>query len=157
MPLGEIDRLAALAGAEVNAAKQVLATEATALLHGRAAAEQAAETARRTFVEGSTAQADLARLAAPLGTPIIDLLVQAGLTASKGEGRRLVRGGGARLNDEPVTDEARAVTAHDLRDGAAKLSAGRKKHALVRPGRLKLSRPAAPSPTRRRTRTRRPR
>ena len=132
LPMDEVRRLGALGGAEINEAKKVLATEATALLHGRDAAEAAAGTARSTF-EAGIAAADLPSVTATLPASVLDLLVRAGFAASKGEARRLVRGGGARLNDEPVTDEARAVTAHDLRDGAAKLSAGRKKHALVRP------------------------
>ncbi len=132
LPMGEVGRLAALRGAEVNEAKKVLATEATALLHGRDAAEAASATARGTFEAGAAA-ADLPAVAASFPAPLLDLLVSAGFAASRGEARRLVRGGGARLNDSPVTDEARAVTAADLRDGAAKLSAGRKRHALVRP------------------------
>jgi tyrosyl-tRNA synthetase len=135
LPLDEVARLGALAGAEVNEAKKLLATEATALLHGRAAAEQAAATARATFEDG-VAAATLPSIAADLagGAPIVELLVAAGFTASNGEGRRLIRQGGVRLNDAPVEDETRRVTLADLIDGAAKLSAGRKKHALVRAG-----------------------
>ena len=132
LPMDEVRRLGALRGAEVNEAKKVLATEATALLHGRPAAEAAAATAAATF-EAGTASADLPAVAAPLPAPLIDLLVLAGFASSRGEARRLIRGGGARLNDAAVADEAREVTPADLRDGAAKLSAGRKKHALVRP------------------------
>ncbi|MCK8784108.1 tyrosine--tRNA ligase [Roseomonas sp. NAR14] len=136
LPNGEVKRLAALEGAEINEAKKVLATEATALLHGRAAAEAAAETARSTFEAGQAA-ADLPSIAlAPdelaVGTPLIALLVRAGFAASNGEARRLVRGGGVRLNDAPVAEETRALTVEDLRDGAAKLSAGRKRHVLVK-------------------------
>jgi tyrosyl-tRNA synthetase len=131
LPMDEVRRLGALGGAEVNEAKKVLATEATALLHGRAAAEAAAETARRTFEEGQAAET-LPSITAALPAPVADLLVSAGLVASKGEAKRLVAQNGVRLNDAPVTDALRPVTQHDLRDGAAKLSAGRKKHVLVR-------------------------
>ena len=131
LPMDEVRRLAALEGAEVNEAKKVLATEATALLHGRDAAAQAAETARRAFEQGEAAET-LPTIAAALPAPVIDLLVEARFAASKGEARRLVRQGGVRLNDAPVADETQAVTAEHLRDGVAKLSAGRKRHALVR-------------------------
>jgi tyrosyl-tRNA synthetase len=133
LPMEEVRRLAALRGAEVNEAKKVLATEACALLHGRQAAETAAETARRTFEEGETA-GTLPSYTATLPAGILDLLAGAGLVASKGEARRLIRQNGVRLNDEPVTDEAMEVTAAHLSDGAAKLSLGRKRHVLVRAG-----------------------
>ncbi len=133
LPIAEVRRLAALQGAEINDAKKILATEATALLHGRAAAEAAAETARRTFEEGAAA-ATLPSITHALPAGLLDLVVAAGLAASKGEARRLVRQNGIRLNDAAVTDEALSVTAADLRDGAAKLSAGRKRHVLVRAG-----------------------
>jgi tyrosyl-tRNA synthetase len=137
LPLDEIARLAGLAGAEINEAKKVLATAATTLAHGEAAAAQAAETARQAF-EAHASAADLPSIqvaSADLeaGIPLFRLLALAGLAASGGEARRLVRGGGARLNDDVVTDEARPVTPADLRDGAVKLSAGRKQHVLVRP------------------------
>ncbi len=132
LPMPEVRRLGALAGAEVNAAKVVLATEATALLHGRAAADAAAETARRTF-EGGEAAAALPGVTTALPAGIVDLLAAAGLVASKGEARRLIAQGGIRLNDVAVGDPQQAVTAADLRDGAAKLSLGRKRHVLVRP------------------------
>ncbi|RKK03177.1 tyrosine--tRNA ligase [Pseudoroseomonas wenyumeiae] len=131
LPMDEVKRLAALGGAEINEAKKVLATEATALLHGAEAAAQSAETARRAFEEGQAAES-LPSIEAPLPAAVIDLAVQAGFAASKGEARRLIRQNGLRLNDEPVADEALAVTPADLRDGAAKLSAGRKRHVLVR-------------------------
>lgn len=133
LPEGEIARLAALGGAEVNAAKIVLATEATALLHGRAAAEAAAETARKTFEEGLAAET-LPTHVAPLPAGVVDLLVAAKLVASKGEARRLIAQNGVRLNDAAVTDPAALVAEGDLRDGAAKLSLGRKRHLLVRAG-----------------------
>jgi tyrosyl-tRNA synthetase len=131
LPAGEARRLGALAGAEINEAKKVLATEATALLHGREAAEAAAETARRAFEAGEAAET-LPAIDAALPATVVDLLAAAKLVASKGEARRLVAQGGVRLNDEPVTDPMLAVTEADLRDGAAKLSLGRKRHVLVR-------------------------
>ena len=133
LPMDEVRRLGALQGAEVNEAKKVLATEATALLHGRDAAEIAAETARRAFEEGAAAET-LPSIAATLPAAFIDLAVQAGLAASKGEARRLIAQNGLRLNDAAVTDATLTVTMDDLRDGAAKLSAGRKRHVLVRVG-----------------------
>ena len=136
LPLDEIARLEALPGAAVNEAKKVLATEATAIAHSRLRAEQAAETARQTFEEGRAAETlpivfvDVTALAA--GIQVVDLLAGSGLATSKGEARRLIRGGGARVNDVQVSDEAATVTAADLRDGAVKLSAGRKQHRLIR-------------------------
>ena len=138
MPLDQIAAHDALEGAAVNEAKKRLATEATAIAHGRAAAEQAAETARQAFEEGTAADTlpthavPAASLASGLG--LVRLLAETGLAASNGEARRLIRGGGARVNDTPVTDEAAVLTDADLRDGAIKLSAGRKQHRLVRPG-----------------------
>ncbi len=138
LPLDEIARLEKLAGAEINAAKITLATEATKMAHGEAAAEAAAETARRTFGEGSAGDdlpsievesADLAR-----GIQAIDLLHRTGLAASKSEARRLIKGGGARVNGEAIADDAAVLTSADVtREGYIKLSAGKKKHALVRP------------------------
>ena len=133
LPMDEVRRLGALRGAEVNEAKKILANEATALLHGRAAAEAAAETARRTFEEGAAAET-LPSVTHALPATVVDLLAAAKLVASKGEGRRLVAQNGVRLNDAPVSDPLQSVTAADLRDGAAKLSLGRKKHVLVRAG-----------------------
>jgi tyrosyl-tRNA synthetase len=132
MPMDEVKRLGSLGGAEINEAKKILATEATAMLHGREAAEEAAETARRAFEEGQAADT-LPSIEATLPAAVIDLAVQAGFAASKGEARRLIRGNGLRLNDDAITDEAAMVTDAELRDGAAKLSAGKKRHVLVRP------------------------
>jgi len=138
LPLAEIARLGALGGSEINEAKKVLATEVTALLHGREAAEAAGETARKTFEEGVTADSlptvdvDRAKLEAGIG--ILSLFVSAGLSASNGEARRHVQGGAVRLNDQPVSDERRMVTLEDLNpQNVLKLSLGRKKHILVRP------------------------
>ena len=138
LPLEEIARLERLEGSEINDAKQVLATEATALCHGRAAAEAAQETARRVFADGATGSAlptvDLPRGELERGLPAFELFVRAGLAASKGEARRLIRGGGARLNDTALAEETRTISAADLNaDGIIKLSAGRKRHALVKP------------------------
>ena len=137
LPLDEIRDLETLGGADINEAKKVLANEATALCHGREAAEAAAGAARAVFEAGERSQdmptvdIDASRLRA--GLPIIELFTAAGLAASNGEARRLVRGGGARLNDERVSDETMIATEAHLADGKLKLSAGRKRHTLVRP------------------------
>ncbi len=138
LPLDEIARLEALGGAEINEAKKVLATETTALLHGREAAAAAAETARKTFEQGITADTlpsvEVARGELEAGIGILTLFVKAGLAASNGEARRHIQGGAVRLNDQPVTDERRTVTLQDLSpENAVKLSLGKKKHILVRP------------------------
>ena len=143
LPLDEIARLEALGGAEINEAKAVLATEATALCHGREAARAAAETARRTFAPDAPSGAAFAdglpaievpKARLDAGVPVYDLLREAGLARSNSEARRLIRGGGARVNDEPVTEETGTVGPNDLTaEGVVKLSAGRKRHALVRP------------------------
>jgi tyrosyl-tRNA synthetase len=136
LPLDEIARLEALGGAEINEAKKKLATEATGLLHGTAAAAEAAETARRAFKEGEVVDSlpgvDVARAELEAGIPAFRLFVLTGLAASNGEARRLIRGGGARVNDLPVKDEGQTITALDLHDDVIKLSAGRKQHRLVR-------------------------
>ncbi len=137
LPLDEIARLESLQGAEINEAKKVLANEVTALARGREAAEQAAETARQTFEQGAAAEGlptvEIPRAALETGMGVVDLLVAAGLAPSKGEAKRLIRGGGAKVNDVAVTDEAATVAAADLaQDGTVKLSAGRKRHALAK-------------------------
>ena len=137
LPLDEIARLEALQGAERNDAKKVLAVEATALCHGRAEAEKAADTARQTF-EGSGVSANLPTLEVPAsdidaGMGVLAAFTRAGLTSSNGDARRQVSGGGLRVNDEPVTDEKMVIGRAHLRDGAIKLSLGRKKHVLIRP------------------------
>jgi tyrosyl-tRNA synthetase len=139
LPLEDIARLEALGGAERNEAKKILATEATSLAHGRAAAEAAAETARRTFEEGASGEAlpkiVVTRAELDRGIPIFELLHRAGLAPSKAEARRLVKAGGARLNDAAIDDEMRPVTSADLdAGGTIKLSAGKKRHALIQPG-----------------------
>ena len=139
LSLDEIARLGALGGAEINEAKKVLATEATAIVHGREAAEAAAETARKTFEEGALAD-DLpthlvaeTELAAGLG--VLAACTAVGFAASNSEARRYVTGGGVRLNDEVVADPNRRITPADLNaDGVAKLSWGKKKHVLIKAG-----------------------
>lgn len=136
LPLDEVARLEALRGSEINEAKKLLADEVTALCHGREAAAAARETARRAFEEGAAAgglpavAVDAARLRE--GVPVVELMVMAGLVASKAEARRLVRGGGARVNDAAIADEAALLTNKDAQEGVIRLSAGRKRHALVR-------------------------
>jgi tyrosyl-tRNA synthetase len=139
LPLAEISRLERLEGAERNEAKKILATEATALAHGRAAAEAAAETARRTFEEGAIGEAlpkvTVARAEIDRGIPAFELLHRAGLAASKGEARRLIKAGGAKLNDATIEDEMRPVSSADLdAEGLIKLSVGKKRHALIEVG-----------------------
>ena len=138
LPLPEISRLEALGGAEINEAKKVLATEATRLAHGADAAAEAAETARRAFEEGEAVDTlpgvAVPRVELEAGIPAFRLFALAGLAGSNGEARRLIRGGGARINDTPVKDEGLTVTAADLHDNVIKLSAGRKHHRLVRAG-----------------------
>lgn len=138
LPLDEVARLAALQGSEINEAKKVLATEATALIHGRDKANAAAETARLTFEQGLTAS-DLpsveiasSELAAGLG--VLAAFVAAGLVKSNGEARRQIQGGGLKVNDATVTDEKLALKpSHLSSDGVIKLSLGKKRHVLLRP------------------------
>ncbi|MGE6743125.1 tyrosine--tRNA ligase [Allorhizobium pseudoryzae] len=138
MPMDEIAKLAALGGAEINEAKKILATEITAILHGRAAAEGAAETARKTFEEGALSQ-NLPSVEVPAaeldaGIGLLALMVRAGLAASNGEARRHVQGGAVRINDQPISDERQAIGSAEVTgDGVIKLSLGKKKHILVRP------------------------
>ena len=137
MTIPEIARLEALQGAELNEAKKILATEATAIVHGRAAADSAAETARRTFEEGALAtglptfEIERSRLAE--GIPITTLAHLAGLTGSASEARRFIQSGGLRANDVPVADVRAVVGLDDLKDGVVKLSVGKKSHMLIKP------------------------
>ena len=138
LPLAEIARIEALDGGDINEAKKVLATEATALCHGREAAAAAADTARAVFEEGGSGedlpQTQLPRGLFERGIAAFELFNRAGLAASNSEARRLIRGGGARINDAVVEDETRIVGLDDIGPhGAVKLSAGRKRHTLVRP------------------------
>jgi tyrosyl-tRNA synthetase len=136
LPLDEIARLEALQGAELNEAKIVLANEATRLCRGSAAAEIAAEAARAVFsTEGDAAglpTTEIARGEFLAGINVADLLSRTGLAASKGEARRLIRGGGARLNDARIDDEALVVDTAHLQGDQLTLSAGRKRHVRVR-------------------------
>ncbi|MBI3446842.1 MAG: tyrosine--tRNA ligase [Magnetospirillum sp.] len=136
LPLAEIAKLEALAGAEINEAKKILAGEVTRLCHGEAAALEAAETARKTFEEGAsdanlpTIEIAAAELAA--GLSLVALLVKAGLAASNGDAKRLIKGGGARVNDEAIANEGHNLGNTDLKDGILKLTAGKKRHILVK-------------------------
>jgi len=136
MPIAEIARLEKLQGAELNDAKKILATEATAVLHGRAAANAAAETARRTFEEGGTDEGlptiEVPKSEFPMG--VLALAVKAGVASSNGEARRLIQNSGLKINDAAVTDPAANVAASDASSsGAIKVSSGKKKHVLVKP------------------------
>ncbi len=138
MPLDEIGRLAALRGQEINEAKKVLATEATSILHGAHAAQEAAETARRTFEEGTLAQSlptvEIGAAEFAAGVGILSAFVKAGLVASTSEARRQIKGGGLKVNDETIADERLTLArTHLTPEGVVKLSLGRKKHVLLRP------------------------
>lgn len=138
LPMDEIARLAALGGSEINEAKKILATEVTTLLHGRDAAEQAAETARKTFEEGALADTlptvEVAASELEAGIGLLGLIVKAGLAASNGEARRHVQGGAVKINDAGVSDERMSVGSAQLTsDGVIKLSLGKKKHILIKP------------------------
>ncbi|WP_430257130.1 tyrosine--tRNA ligase [Neorhizobium sp. IRS_2294] len=138
LPMDEIARLSALAGSEINEVKKILATEVTAMLHGRDNAEQAAETARKTFEEGALADnlpsIDIASSELEAGLGLLALIVKAGLAASNGEARRHIQGGAVRINDTAVSDERAVIGTGDVTaDGVIKLSLGKKKHILVRP------------------------
>ena len=138
LPLDEIARLAALGGNEINEAKKVLATEVTAIVHGRAAAEQAATTAANTFEAGgidlSLPTAEVARNELVGGIGILAALVTAGLAASNGEARRHVQSGAVRVNDAVIEDDKLSLSAEALLgEGVIKLSVGKKRHALIKP------------------------
>ena len=138
LPLDEIARLAALGGAEINEAKKVLANEATALLHGRAAAETAAAASKAAFEEGRLSDdlptVEIPKASLEAGVPLATLAADAGLASSRSDARRLAQGGGLRLNDAPELDGQRSVTLADCNaDGVIKLAAGKKKIVLIRP------------------------
>ena len=138
LPMDEIRKLEALAGADINEAKKILATEATAMLHGRELAEAAAQTARQTFEEGSLATSlptvEIAADELAAGIGVLNAFVKVGLVPSTGEARRQVKSGGLRVNDAPVTDERAQLSNADLMgEGVIKLSFGRKKHILLAP------------------------
>jgi tyrosyl-tRNA synthetase len=138
LPLEEIAAFGALQGAEINEAKKALADAATTMLHGADAARQAREAAEAAFVRGEVS-ADLPTVEVPraqleAGIPLPSLASLIGLTASSSEARRMLQGGGLRLNDMAETDANRLVTLADLgAEGAIKLAAGKKKIVLVRP------------------------
>jgi tyrosyl-tRNA synthetase len=133
LPLDEIARLETLGGSEINEAKKILSNEATAMLHGRAAADEAAETARKTFEEGVSAEG-LPTVDLELPAAILQACVAAGFAKSNGEARRSIQGGGIRVNDVAVSDEKLMLDASMLNsDGVIKLSSGKKKHVLIRP------------------------
>jgi tyrosyl-tRNA synthetase len=136
LPLDEIARLEALGGTEINEAKKILATEATAMVHGREAALQAAETARKTFEEDAPAEnlpsVEIAAAEIEAGIGVLAAFVKAGLVASTGEARRQIKGGGLKVNGQAVTDERALIGPRDLNQGAVKLSLGRKRHVLLK-------------------------
>jgi tyrosyl-tRNA synthetase len=136
LPMAEIARLAALDGAAINDAKKVLATEATAIMHGRNKAVQAARTAQETFELGATSQSlpsiEIAAAELEQGLGVLNAFVKAGLVKSNGEARRQIAGGGLRVNDAAVTDEKAQLTRANLADGVIKLSLGKKRHVLLR-------------------------
>ncbi len=139
LPLAEIERLAALQGQEINEAKKVLATEATALVHGRQAAEEAAQTARQTFEEGALAASlptvEVPRAEIERGLGVLTAFCEkARLVASNGEARRQIKAGGLRVNDAAVSDERMLLTRDHLTpEGVIKLSLGKKRHILLKP------------------------
>jgi tyrosyl-tRNA synthetase len=137
LPLAEVVRLASLQGADINEAKKALATEATALLHGREKALAAARTAQETFEQGALAQGlptvEIAASELAGGLGVLAAFVRAGLVRSNGEARRQIAGGGLRVNDVAVSDEAARLTPGDVVEGVIKLSLGRKRHVLLRP------------------------
>ncbi len=140
LPLDEIARLEQLQGAELNEAKKVLATEATAMAHGREAAEAAAQTARQTFEQGGRGGMagglptfEISKQELQEGLGLLNALVMAELASSNGEARRHIRGGAIRVNDEQIHDERHILSPSDLKDGLIKLSMGKKRHALLRP------------------------
>ena len=132
LPLAEIAKLAALGGAEINEAKKVLANEATALVHGRATAEAAAETARKTFEEGAAAEGlPTVKVQLPMG--VLQALVAAALCSSNGDAKRNIAGGAVKVNDAAVSDDKLMLEVAMLNaDGAIKLSLGKKKHVLLK-------------------------
>ncbi len=135
LPMDEVRRLGALEGAEINDAKKILATEATALLHGRDAAVSAASTAAKTFEQGALG-ADLPTIELSAdsigdGAPIVDQFIAAGLCASKGEARRHIKAGALKINGTSIREE-RTISTNDIDDGKIKLSIGKKKHAIIR-------------------------
>jgi tyrosyl-tRNA synthetase len=136
LPLDEIARLEALGGTEINEAKKILATEAAAMVHGREAALQAAETARLTFEMGSLAEdlpsVEIGTAEIEAGFGVLAAFVKAGLAASTGEARRQIKGGGLKINDRTVTDERAMIGLANVTEGIVKLSLGKKRHILLK-------------------------
>jgi len=138
LPMDEIARLAALEGSEINEAKKILATEATALIHGRDKADEAAETARRAFEEGQAAEGlptvEIPKADIEAGIGVLSAFVAAGLCASNGEVRRNIKGGAVKINDKGEQNDKRVLSPSDItEDGVIKLSLGKKKHVLLKP------------------------
>jgi len=138
LPMSEIARLSQLGGAEINEVKKILATEITAMLHGRAAAEEAAETARKTFEEGALAEnlpsIDVPAAELEAGVGVLSLFVRAGLAESNGKVRQFLKDGAVRVNDKVISDDRQVIgTAEITAENVIKLSLGKKKHILVRP------------------------
>jgi len=137
LPIAEVERLESLQGQDINEAKKVLADEATRMCHGEDAAKAAHATAQKTFEHGQLGDdlptVEVAKAELEDGIPAFAALVKTGLCASNGEARRLIKGGGGRINDKAFANETQTVTLADLNaDGVAKLSAGKKRHALLR-------------------------
>jgi len=137
LPLDEISRLEALQGAEINDAKKVLADQATSLAHGPECLPHIHETIKNLFEHQAGSMDSLPSIDLPVseiqhGILLVDLLCRVGLATSKGEARRLIQGNGARVNDAPVREESYLVTHDKVQDGCVKLSAGKKRHALLR-------------------------
>jgi tyrosyl-tRNA synthetase len=136
LPLDEIKRLELLGGAEINEAKKILATEATAMVHGRAAAQSAAEAARQTFEEDIMAESlpsvEIPASEIELGLGVLTAFVKTGLAASTGAARRQIKGGGLKVNDQTVTDERATIGLGDVTNGVVKLSLGKKRHFLLK-------------------------
>ena len=138
MPIEEIERLEKLEGAEINDAKKTLADEATQLCRGDKAAELARSTAETTFEQGGMGEdlpsVDIARAELDAGIGVLVAFTMAGLSTSNGEARWLIRGGGAKVNDQAVSDEKATISSEQINsDGVIKLSAGKKRHALIKP------------------------
>ena len=135
LPMDEVNRLSALQGAKINEAKIILANEATILCHGADAAREAMQTAKQTFVSGGGVSDGLPQTEVSAdeanGMEMIAALNKVGFATSNGEARRLIRGGGARLNDAQINDESKTLSPDDFIDGKAKISAGKKRHALL--------------------------
>ncbi|RYC31719.1 tyrosine--tRNA ligase [Lichenibacterium minor] len=137
LPMDEIARLEALGGADINEAKKRLATEATCLMHGRDAAQAAAETARLTFEQGEVAD-DLPSVTVPMaefeaGLGVLSAFTRSGLVSSNGEARRQIKGGGLKVNGDAVASDTAVLGPRDIVAGSVKLSLGRKKHVLLKP------------------------